>query len=193
MDMLTRVSLGVRLPEECVLRIAEVQADLKRRAGAENARWFAPSEFLLVLAPLGELSIPQLARVQATLPSVLQGFGSFTLTLEGVGGSPNATQPRVVWIGFSEGASRLTELHRLVEEALAPLVLPRESRPLMAHIDLGRLRSDSEPARSALGRTLRHAPAEPVASFEVSSLALMKSEVTPTGPTLVDLASWPLL
>lgn len=190
--MLTRASIGIRLPETVVERLAELQADLKRRAGAENARWFAPTEFVLTLATLGELSVAQMVRVQATLPPAVAGFGTFRLALEGVGGSPNATQPRVVWVGVGEGAPRLGELHRVVEAALGPLMLPRESRPLMAHVPIGRLRSDSEQARSALGRTLRHATTEPLASFDVGSVSLLKSEVGPTGPTLVEIGQWPL-
>lgn len=192
MEMLTRATLGIRIPETAAAALAEVQADLRRRAGGEHARWFPTSDFVLTLAVLGELTVPQIARVQATVPDALHAFAAFPVSLRGVGGSPNATQPRVVWVGVDEGSDTLLGLHRTLDATLAPLGLPRESRPLMAHVPLGRLRSDSEQARSALGRTLRHASEDPLARFDVAEVWLWKSEVGPTGPTLSDVARWPL-
>ena len=185
MELLTRASLGFRLPAAIQASLTEAQTVLKRRGGADGARWTPPHELLLSLCPLGELTIPQMVRVQETLPDLAAAHAPFDLGLEGIGGSPNATQPRFAWAGVTGDLGALQALHASVEAALASLRLPRESRPLSAHIVLGRLKIESERARSDLGRAVRLCGVGAMGSWRVEELELLKGDVGPTGPTTV--------
>lgn len=192
MELLTRASLGFRLPIEIQASLTDAQTALKRRGGADGARWTAPHELHLSLCALGELTIPQMVRVQETLPAVAESHTPFDLSLEGIGGSPNATQPRYAWAGVAGDLAALQALHGAVEAVLGSLHLPRESRPLAAHIVLGRLKMESERARSDLGRAVRLCGVGSMGSWRVEALELLKAEVGPMGPTTVLVQSYPL-
>jgi 2'-5' RNA ligase len=165
---------------------------LRRKAGSEVARWTPPHELVLTLCPLGELNPLNLQRIPPAIAPVFQRFPPMTLSLEGIGGSPSATQPRIVWVGVSGEVQAFEALHQAVEQALMPLGLLREVHAPACHIPIGRLRTESEIARSELGRAVRMANPGTLGSWRADSVEYLKSDVGPYGPTLVTLAAFPL-
>lgn len=192
MDALTRAFVGFPIPEALLPMVTDAQMELKRRGGAEHARWSPPTDWIVTLCPLGEVSPAQLDASCAACRDVALRHAPFELALEGVGGSPNATQPRHVWCGVSDAHGLLQALHADLEATLAPMGLPRESRPLQAQVPLGRLKAESEQGRSALGRAVRMAAVQCVGVWTPTSLAVLRTTVGPSGPVHVPVELLPL-
>lgn len=192
MSELTRTFLGFRLPDDVREGLAAAQLQLRRKAGSEAARWTPAHELFLTICPLGELSAATLARIPDAVGPAVATLAPIHLAVEGLGGSPSPTQPRLIWAGISGDMERLDRLHETIERSLTPLALNREDHKLAPNILLGRLRKESEIARSELGRALRVAQVGVLGTWTASEIDMLKSDVGPYGPTIVTMRSFPL-
>jgi len=192
MDALNRCSIVIRIPAELQAEMAELQLQIRRRAGADLVRWTPSSELVLTLLSLGEIGVGQMAQIAATLPTVVSAHPAFKLQLEGLGGSPNNLQPRVLWVGVAGDVLGLAQLQQAIEHAVVPLVPHQEVRQFQAQVPIGRLKQESEANRSALGRAVRMAQIGGVGSLMVTSVELIRMAATTAGPTIVTVQSFAL-
>ena len=56
---------------------------------------------------LGEINEKQCEKVKDVLKEI--SFSQFELSLNGVGGFPNLSNPRVIWVGIDKGGQKLSE------------------------------------------------------------------------------------
>jgi len=184
MDDLNRTFVGIRLPADVQSKLAEVQQVVRHRAGSDVVRFANPHELQLVILALGELTVATLDQVHRTITPLLPQFRPFELTVDGLGGSPSMLQPRFVWAGIGGDVAELTKLHNIIEANLISILRDYHARPFQPHIDLGRMKIESEQNRTALGRAIKMSQVGYVASLNVSSIETFRSTATPAGPTL---------
>lgn len=144
-----------------------------------------PRNLHVTLKFLGEIDEVKLERVNNLLRDV-RGE-AFKLTLRGVGGFPNALNPRVVWIAVSEGFENLRRLRDDVEERLASL-FPREGREFKAHVTIARVKRGGQ----ALAPILRAYGNEVFGSMSIKEFKLKRSVLTSEGPIYSDIEVYPL-
>lgn len=171
-----RLFIALALPDEVRAELAQTQ----RRLRGHPLRWSPPQGMHLTLQFLGEAD----AGLVPPLLTALAGLdvAPLRLRLEGLGGFPNARQPRVVWAGVDGDTVALAALQAAVVAATAPLGFVAEERPFRAHLTLGRARPDAGPVElRALGEALAHAaPLAPLA-WEAGAPALYQSTLTAEG------------
>lgn len=102
MDILNRCSIVIRIPAELQADLAELQLQIRRRAGADLVRWTPSNELVLTLLSLGEIGVGQMAQIAATLPTIASGHRALDLQLEGLGG------PTISSRGFFGSESEVT-------------------------------------------------------------------------------------
>lgn len=177
---MTRLFVAVDLPDEIKDALQLICH------GVEGARWVQERQFHLTLAFLGELSGPQVARVEQGLKRVRGD--PFELQLQGVGHFPPRGTPKLLWAGV-EPSDELLELHERVRSALRQCGLQPETRRYAPHITLGRLRA--APLPSVLGFLEAHAlqRSEP---FAVTDFQLFRSVLARSGAQYSIQASYPL-
>lgn len=179
-----RAFLAVEL-SDAAREQARAAIEALARLEPPRVRWTPAENLHLTLKFLGGIdpdAVPALLRHGA---SRLARLESFRVTLSGVGAFPNARRARVLWLGVTEGASRLARLARKLDAAAARVGVERERRPYRGHLTLGRLR---EPAPVPLER-VHTMPGEP---FAVSEVVLFESRLASAGATYVPLARLPL-
>jgi 2'-5' RNA ligase len=178
----------VLLPAEMRSRLGEVVESL--RATARGVAWVAPANLHVTVKFLGAVEESQLDAVRSALATAAAAREPFDLAVEGLGAFPAPARPRVVWAGLGTGAAPLAALAGEVDRALAALGFPREARPFSAHVTLGRVR---EPRRDpALAAAIARAGAQPFGALRVERLALMQSQLSPSGARYTELAALPL-
>ena len=113
---------------------------------------------------------------------------ALSLPLEGIGAFPHPTQPRVLWIGPSEGwqqgpeAGRLTALHRAIEDCCRARGFAADSRPFSPHLTLARIKEGGRQVGQALVSSgMMDKPGTTTGALPVEAISLMKSELEPTG------------
>ncbi len=171
--------------------IAELAGGLKKDlAGAfAGASWVRPENIHLTLKFLGELSPARAGEVAEVLKGTAEGLEPFTLRASGVGGFPNLTRPRVLWVGIEESEALLS-LYEEIEQALSYIGIEKETRPFRAHLTLCRTRPATEPG--AIGSFTRLLGRDIDVDFSVDAFDLFKSVLKPGGAVHSIINSIPL-
>jgi 2'-5' RNA ligase len=99
-------------------------------------RWIAERNIHLTLKFIGEVDESLAAPIGAALQA-MPALAPFSLRLRGFGKFPAGDDLHVFWAGVEENPS-LCALFTAVEDALAPLGIPRDPRPFQPHVTLGR-------------------------------------------------------
>jgi RNA 2',3'-cyclic 3'-phosphodiesterase len=100
---------------------------------------------------------------------------------------PRLQQPRVLWIGpadrweKSEEATRLQALHRSIEDCCVRMSFAPEPRPLSAHLTLARIKAGHHAVGQALARSGVMDRSLEGQLLPVHAVALVRSELKPTG------------
>jgi len=142
-------------------------------------RWVRPGSIHLTLKFLGDVSSMDVDRIHTVLVKAVGGMGSLTLFAKGFGVFPNIRKPRVLWVGVSGDTDGLFECQRQVEEELARIGFPADSRRFKAHLTIGRSKGPID------GKRLMGAFAEledfESPRFTVESVILYQSQLKPQG------------
>ncbi len=188
-----RAFIAIELPESILAELDHVEARLKPQMPREAIRWVKADSIHLTLKFLGQVPSDQLDLITSSLRAAASGHAPFTLEVKEVGCFPNIHRPRVVWVGIQEDDHRLHVLQRAVENAIAPLGYPTEIRDFTPHLTLGRVARDVRPAdQKIIGDVVQAARAGSLGKWEVREVALIKSDLKPSGAEYTILAHSPL-
>jgi 2'-5' RNA ligase len=172
------------------LRRALREATAPLRALLPDAGWVAEDRLHLTLKFLGEQAETLIQPLTATMGEIARRHWPVPMQLGGVGAFPNLRRPRVVWIGIAP-SPKLELLQNDVEECCSALGVEVEGKPFRPHLTIGRLRGteDRESVRelARIAREIRFR-----ADTLVSTIELVQSTLTSTGPRYARLAAAPL-
>jgi 2'-5' RNA ligase len=177
-----RAFIAIELPGEILRLMEQVQARLKAAAPPRSVRWVRVEGVHLTLKFLGQVPTSQVDAITRAMSAAAQGVAPFTVTVGEVGCFPSLKLPRVVWIGVSEPTGGLNSLQHAVEAAISPLGYPPEDRRFQPHLTLGRTARDAPPDDvRRLGQVVAAANVGTLGQVAVSEIALIKSDLKPTG------------
>src|SRR3972149_5444057 len=173
-----RAFVAVNLDPSLKEALARVMERLK--ATRADVGWVNPENLHRTLKFLGQVEETRLEAIAEAVASAARGCGSFRFVLGGLGAFPQPRAARVVWVGVPEGADSLAGLQGRLEAELEPLGFPREERPFMAHLTLGRVRGPGR--REQLAAALISAPVEPLGEVVLDRIEMMKRDLRREGP-----------
>lgn len=146
--------------------------------------WVPPRNLHVTLQFLGDQSEERLAAAEAALADAAAGSGPIDVTFHGIAAFPGLERPRILWVGLAHGALEAGRLQARVTDALATRGFARAERPWHPHVTIGRVHDERRWRREA-GPPLRSALAQAAATTfgtqRVAELALMRSDLSPTG------------
>jgi len=128
---------------------------------------------------LGEVDEKKLDLVIATLKSIRSG--PLTVSVSTVT-ADNDGRPRTVWCPIGD-AGESKHLFRKVEEVLAPLGFPRETRKFTPHATIARMKRPEPGLLPALAKIRKNM----YGTSPISGMTLKKSTLTPQGPIYEDI------
>jgi 2'-5' RNA ligase len=190
-----RAFIALELPAPILEQLDQIEAQLKPQVPHDCVRWVKSDSVHLTLKFLGQVPSDQLELITSSLKLAVVSHLPFDLEVSGVGCFPNVHRPRVIWVGVKEIAAgnRLQHLQRAVENAIAPLGYPTEQREFSPHLTLGRLARD---VRSAdlknIGGIIAATHVGSLGRWQVVQIALIRSDLKPTGAVYTVLARVPL-
>jgi RNA 2',3'-cyclic 3'-phosphodiesterase len=145
----------------------------------------------LTLRFLGEMPSESVPGIKTALERVARESAPFDMVVEGVGAFPSPANPRVVWVGVTQGQREVCELAERVRVALEPERAQAPHETFVPHLTLFRVRSPSQRRRAVALLDGSEAPPTP-RSVRVHELHLKESTLTPQGALHATLARWPL-
>jgi 2'-5' RNA ligase len=179
-----RTFVAVELPAEIRNLLASKQDELRQAMGsAERAvRWSRVEGVHLTLQFLGDVCEDDIGRILEALRMGCASAAQMELRLGNVGAFPSTERPRVLWMGLEGDTARLQSLQLSIAKELSALGY-RPDKSFKPHVTLGRVREHSTRDELAdIGQALRLVTVMPAprASFPVSHVSLMESDLRPT-------------
>jgi RNA 2',3'-cyclic 3'-phosphodiesterase len=175
-----RTFIAVELSKAIRQRIAVLKGQLG--LAAEHVKWVEPDNLHLTLFFLGEVDEREIPSVCSAVGEGVSSSCPFEMSIERVGCFPNNYRPRIIWIGVGHGAKELCDLHQQIEPRLLELgCYRREDRKFTPHVTCGRLRS--ERLQQALVKEMAKYGDWQGGQTLVQELLIMRSELTPQGPS----------
>ncbi len=169
---------AIELPAEIRERFAEHIARLREAATDVKVSWEPPEKIHLTLKFFGEVEEARVGELSQAAGRAMAQVVPFDLTVGGAGAFHTQGNPRVLWVGVEDESGGLKRVHERVEEECSALGFTRETRPFHPHLTIARLRATT--GAKELG-ALHRATAFESASFRVTELVLMRSELGSNG------------
>ena len=172
-----------------------IMRELSRLASEVRIQWVRPDSIHLTLKFLGEIADTRVEEIRRTLAATIQAQARFSVELGGFGVFPDLRAPRVLWVGISGQSDQVTSLARLaadVDSGLDALGFPREARPFSPHLTLARIKERSREVGKALAGSGLMAQTESLGSLRVDVVALIRSDLKPSGAVYTRLWEVPL-
>lgn len=176
-----RTFIAIELDAALRAALAELQSELKRAPLARLGRWVDPNGIHLTLKFLGNVPANRLPELRQALHRAAREVEPFELTLAGLGCfSPK--QPRVIWVGVQDPSGALGRLQCAVERETGIIGFPAEDRPFSPHLTLARVRDQANGReRADLGAWVKARQVGQLATMRVAEVALMRSDLRPSG------------
>lgn len=187
-----RLFAALELPPEPRTAAAAMIREL-RRSGAD-VKWVAPENLHVTLKFLGETDPGRLGEIGAVLQAACSAAPALELALAGAGAFPGVGRPAVVWLGLAGQVEALAGLARALDDGLAGLGFPPETRRFQAHLTLGRARRGRgpNPPSRPLAQALAGLAGWRGPEFVARRVSLMESTLTPAGPIYRPRWAWDL-
>jgi RNA 2',3'-cyclic 3'-phosphodiesterase len=189
-----RLFLGIELEDAVSAAAADVarrlEATLAAAAPAFRARWVPRDTFHITLWFIGEASGSAADALLEQLRPPL-GLSPFQLRLAGCGVFPPSGPPRVLWIGTTEGAGQMREIHERIRARLVPIGFAAERRPYSPHLTMARVTDPGRGPFAALRQTIAGTPAHCGGSV-VTAVTLFRSRLSSRGAAYEPLLRVPL-
>jgi len=195
-----RAFLAVELSHALRAGLTAVQQELKQRIEPEMKRdtrisWVKPASLHLTMKFIGDMDEQAIDPLRAALERAIGSRSAVNVPLERVGAFPRPQSPRVLWVGPSEpweqgpDAKRIAEIHGAIEQACESVGFLREVKPFSPHLTVARIKAGERHVGAALTKGGMLDLSLSLVSLAVESVALMKSELKPTGSVYTRLWS----
>ncbi|MCX8092415.1 MAG: RNA 2',3'-cyclic phosphodiesterase [Verrucomicrobiae bacterium] len=178
---LVRLFVALPLPEAVCGEIARAQAELRRALVDSTVSWARVEQLHLTLRFLGWVESARLPELNERLASGLAAMDAVNLECAGAGCFPDARRPRVAWVGVSEPAGRLSELHQRVNAAVGDFAAAPAEDVFVGHITVGRIKRFAASDTARWQRWLEAAAARRFGGWLAREVLLFRSELLPTG------------
>lgn len=174
-----RAFVAITLPESLRDKVQKLQERIEMTDA--DVTFVKAGELHYNIKFLGEVNEAQAGAVKAVLGEVVTQFEPFKLHAAGFGAFPSNQYARVLWIGAKAGSQELKAIAELLDLKLSELGFKREERPFEPHLTVGRVRSArNKPELLVLLRELEHVD---IGLFDVTTITLFESKLSPNGPT----------
>ena len=102
--------------------------------------WVEKDNLHVTLNFLGDVEESEVPAVCQLVKKTVADFGSFEVSVKGLGCFPKPEKPRVMWMGIEYGNEELADLNNRLATALETMRFPRERNDYRPHLTLGRIR-----------------------------------------------------
>jgi len=182
-----RIFIAINLAAEVGVQVEALLQSL-RRIQPQGIRWSMASQLHFTLAFLGSLPDESLPRVEGICRRTAAAGEPFVMQPGTLGVFPPRGAARVLWLGLIKGAEEMMRLQARLTAGLTESGFTVEERAFVPHLTLGRVRPGAR-----MNAPLLQAESKPVlAAQTVTELAVMRSDLSPSGARHTVLAFCPL-
>lgn len=176
--MTIRVFIAIEIDSEIKDKLSEYLSKLKR-TGAD-VKWVSPENIHLTMKFIGHIEKEALVDLNKVINDAVSNIEPFSISVGDIGAFPSLNKPRVVFVCVQERGNNLLNIYERLDKGVESLGIKKESKKYVGHITLGRVKSQRNISR--LKNTLNSGAECYFGCEKVTSLSLIQSKLTPTGP-----------
>ncbi|MDI6735305.1 MAG: RNA 2',3'-cyclic phosphodiesterase [bacterium] len=184
-----RTFISITMTNEIKTTLSKMQTELKKAEA--DVKWVAPQGMHLTLKFLGNIMIGQLESVCQMVLEATSNFNHFQLSLSSVGGFPNLSNPKIIWVGVDKGKEECIQLSKQIDDNLNRLGFPVETKEFFPHLTLGRVKSPR--GRNELLKLIAELKTKSFGQMSVTKVEVMGSQLTPKGSIYTTLRELELI
>ncbi len=165
---------------------SEVRPLLEKLKGqCPGVRWVEASKIHVTLHFFGSIYPEEVSKISRIVGPIVSQAKSSEVFLKDLGGFPNLSRPRVLWLGIEGDLENLKNVHRLLEKELEKNGFPIENRPFKPHLTLGRVKD----AGKFSG--ISEIQFDPTPVKKIQEIVLFKSHLAPQGSHYEAIETYP--
>lgn len=177
-----RLFIALNLPDEVKRQLQRLVSNLHQANKNKPIKWVEEDNFHLTLHFLGEVDEKEIDKINQNLEPIITKYSALKFEItENISGFPDLFNPKVIFLQIKElNDGQAIRLQKEIGEALKKLNFEVDPRPFRLHITLGRVKFKTSvkipkfPAFTLQTTTGRQ--------FQINSIDLMASTLTPAGP-----------
>jgi 2'-5' RNA ligase len=169
--MSKRLFVAIDLPDSTRQLLTRLDPHIR------GVRWTEAAQMHLTLAFFGDVLEDVELRLREKLSAIK--FGTFFLSVGGVGTFSAKGAPKIIWIGLGKAHPHLFQIYKRVQEAALAVGIELELRPWHAHITIARCRDVSP---QSIRNFLKAHSDFDAGMIRVDAFHLYSSKLTPGGP-----------
>lgn len=176
-----RSFIAVDLPVALNTALEKASNQLQEELSGGPVRWVPVNNIHLTLKFLGDVSEKNIPVFETILKTEAASHHVFEISVGGFGVFPNATRPRVLWVGV-EAPDELMSLQRRIDMETARLGYAPEQRAFNPHLTLGRVSRNATPSqvRKASAVLKKHKIGF-LGAARIETVTLYRSDLSPDG------------
>lgn len=187
-----RLFIAIEVPLNLLERLDRAVEPLRRSLPSDLIRWVPYQNIHLTLKFLGDVSPANVEFLRQALALEAGRHAPFEIGIEGWGVFPEMKRPRVIWIGV-QAPTALFRLQRGIDSATQRLGYVSDEKDFTPHLTIGRVRAQVTPDEiSRIRSSLQGFSFDLKASFAVTAVHLIKSDLQPQGARYTRLFTAPL-
>jgi len=173
-----RTFIAVELPDHMKEAVRSIQQEL----ALKGLKQVDPELVHVTMKFLGDVAESQVGVIAKALSDI--ECSPFNARITGIGVFPKPSYIKVVWLG-AHGEFEL--LHSEVERVLKPFKFKKDRGKFAGHATLARVKHMDNQTKTQLAEILARLQDVDLGGFQVDSIALKKSILTPEGPIYTTL------
>jgi 2'-5' RNA ligase len=185
-----RLFLALVCPKEWRNPYDELIGRLSGQVDSRNVKFVPFDNAHLTLRFFGSVQRQTVEKVIETVETRIAKSPAFTLHVEDIGAFPNMRKPRVLWIVLNQ-STVLQCLYSSITRETAQIGKPPEHREFQPHLTFARIKEPDPISIAAISEFLKSKP-DSFTPWEVKSIELMESNLTPNGAIYSNLRAFTL-
>jgi len=182
-----RTFIAADFPPGIIEKVENITAYFKRQLPGGALKWVSTDKMHLTIKFIGEIQKNKIDQVKDILTNSLEDHASFEIGIQHLGTYPHIKNPRVIWLGITEGAP-LIEIHNQLDEALEKVAIKADRREYTPHLTLARVRRDAErDIVNEISDTLSQFKVDSLGTITISDITLYESKLSSAGPEYTPL------
>ena len=186
-EKLLRTFLAIPVPRDVSSKKNMLYSTLENVDGDIN--WVKNAQLHLTMKFLGHTPESAINDVIDHIEKITPNMNPFDLKIEETGCFPVPTRPRILWLGLKGNLVLLKSMVESIENVLEPLGFPKDSRDILPHITLARIKYPQKHTPNV--DPFLKSSYDPI-DFPVDRMQFFSSELLPSGAVHTILKTFPL-
>ncbi len=180
-----RTFIAVPISQRLGANVVQLMGRLEESGASYN--WLGEENLHITLNFVGDMPEVETPKFCNDVKAIVEKHRKFGVMVTGLSAFPSPEQPRVIWMGITEGVRELKQLNNDIAELLSHWGFPKERHDYEPHLTMGRVQRGGRWNDELVERVERYANHD-TGWFQASEVIVYSSFLDRSGPTYTPMS-----